>query len=75
MVGKESFSAARLLLFEVQLNDLHQALKEHFGYDVFRPLQEQIVRDARGSGHSWTEIAEALGEPKATVHRKWRLLG
>ena len=26
--------------------DLLEPLKEHFGYDAFRPLQEQIVRDA-----------------------------
>ena len=26
--------------------DLNGALKKHFGYDEFRPLQEQIVRDA-----------------------------
>ena len=26
--------------------DLHEALKKHFGYDEFRPLQEDIVKDA-----------------------------
>jgi ATP-dependent DNA helicase RecQ len=26
--------------------DLRGALKEHFGYDAFRPLQQEIVEDA-----------------------------
>src|SRR5881409_4480057 len=30
--------------------DLHGALKRHFGYDEFRPLQQEIIRDAL-AGH------------------------
>ena len=28
------------------MTDLHAALKKHFGYSEFRPLQEEIVRDS-----------------------------
>ena len=28
------------------MNDLDGALKKHFGYDAFRPLQREIVEDA-----------------------------
>ena len=30
------------------MTDLSQALKQHFGFDAFRPGQEAIVRDVLG---------------------------
>jgi DNA invertase Pin-like site-specific DNA recombinase len=34
--------------------------------------EAEIVRQARAEGHSWLEIAKAAGEPKTSVHRRWR---
>jgi hypothetical protein len=40
--------------------------------DVREQLELWAVRDARTSGHSWQEIAEALRRPRQAVHRKHR---
>src|SRR5271169_4078137 len=58
--------------------DLPQTLKKHFGYDQFRPLQEEIIRDAlagrdvfallpTGGGKSLCFQMPAMVQPGLTV--------
>src|SRR5216117_2944521 len=58
--------------------DLASALKKYFGYDAFRPLQEEIIRDAlagrdvfallpTGGGKSLCFQLPALLQPGLTV--------
>lgn len=42
---------------------------------AMRALERELVAAARADGMSWSEIGEALGESKATVHRKWSHVG
>src|ERR1700692_4120962 len=60
------------------MRNLHSALKKHFGYDAFRPLQEEIIRDAlsgrdvfallpTGGGKSLCFQLPALVRPGLTV--------
>ena len=60
------------------MTELHQALKKHFGYDAFRPGQEQVVRDTlagrdglaimpTGGGKSLCFQLPALLRPGLTV--------
>jgi ATP-dependent DNA helicase RecQ len=59
-------------------NDLRQALKEHFGFSAFRPLQEEIIRDSlagrdvlallpTGGGKSLCFQLPALIQPGLTI--------
>lgn len=42
---------------------------------ALRAYEGRCVAAARAAGQSWLAIAEALGEPKASVHRRWRHVG
>jgi hypothetical protein len=42
---------------------------------ALRAYERQAVSAARAEGRSWSEIADALGEPRATVHHRWKRVG
>ncbi len=44
-------------------------------HTALRGIEHEAVMAARAAGHSWSEIAEARGESKATMHRKWSHVG
>lgn len=44
-----------------------RARREHLA-----SLEEEAVRAARGAGHSWEEVATALGTSRQAAWQRWR---
>ena len=44
-------------------------------HTAMRGLEGEAIAAARAAGLSWSQIAEARGESKATIHRKWSHIG
>ncbi len=51
---------------------LHDLLKQHFGYESFRPLQEEIIRDVLAGKDVFAVLPTGGGKSPASSCRRWR---